>query len=347
MKHNLTHHPDKTYTCALCQWSWKRPPVSSCPGVPRYRYGQWPEHLYTFTQLRRMKRKPINGPAGCYFLMHDPYKRYLYDIHQSIPRRVPSERQREAIRKMRAALVVASTCKRCGFYDRSHGRTKRDLSVKSGYCENCWDEIRQEQREAEACAWAAAYLCFPADILILDTETTGLAAESDEVIELAMITGTGCVLVSSLIKPQDPKREDLATHIHGITPQMLRDAPTFPEVWPTVKAILRRYRHRMVYNAPFDKRLLAATAKRYGYRVPGGAWACVMQQYARYHGEWSSYYRSFTWQQLQVACATLGVQVESASHRALGDAFATLGVLRALATLHDQAQQEKGGNSNE
>lgn len=75
---------------------------------------------------------------------------------------------------------------------------------------------------------------------MLDSETTGLGDE-DEVIELALVHSSGTVLFSSLIRPQDPQRADLATHIHGITRQMLLDAPSLPEIWPTICAILRRY----------------------------------------------------------------------------------------------------------
>jgi DNA polymerase III epsilon subunit-like protein len=80
--------------------------------------------------------------------------------------------------------------------------------------------------------------------VVLDSETTGLGNE-DEVIELALVHATGTVLFCSLIQPQDPQRPDLATHIHGITRQLLSSAPSFPEVWPTIQAILRRYRREV------------------------------------------------------------------------------------------------------
>lgn len=59
--HRLTQNEDTTWTCEICRWTWKHRPESSCPGVPQYMYGAWPASLYTYTQLRRMKLKPVAG----------------------------------------------------------------------------------------------------------------------------------------------------------------------------------------------------------------------------------------------------------------------------------------------
>jgi DNA polymerase-3 subunit epsilon len=233
---------------------------------------------------------------------------------------------------MRAALVEKYTCQGCGSYDRSHGQSRS--GVRGGYCPDCWRELRHRRRQARVCAWAKAYLQ-AGDFIVLDSETTGLGDE-DEVIELALVHWSGTVLFSSLIQPQDPQRADLATPIHGITSQLLSSAPSFPEVWPTIQAILRGSRRVLVYNAAFDRRLLAATASRNGLRLPGCMWDYLMEQYAVYHGAWSSYHRSYTWQKLEVACADLTITVIGETHRATVDALSALGVLKALAALDIQ-----------
>lgn len=329
MDHQLSRLPNGQFTCALCRWTWRAPPRSACFGVPRYEYGSWPQGLYTATQLRRMHLKPAEESDGYYPLVKLPYRRFLYDSTKAAPRRVPTDKQREAITKMRAALRQQYTCRGCGVFDGSHGRSRS--GVMNGYCGKCWREIRHRARQADVCAWAKAYLS-NREFVVLDSETTGLGSE-DEVIELALVHSSGAVLFSSLIQPQNPHRPDLATHIHGITSEMLSTAPRFLDVWPTIQAILRRYRRVLVYNAAFDHRLLDATASRYGLRAPGGQWECLMEQYAVYHGAWSSYHRSSTWQSLATACSCLGVDVPGASHRALTDALAALDVLRALAAL--------------
>lgn len=186
------------------------------------------------------------------------------------------------------------------------------------------------ERRARVCAWAHRYLHQTKAWAVLDTETTGFT-HRDEVIELALVDASGVVLFSSLIQTQNPQREELASHIHGITPQMLATAPTFPQIWPTVEMLFHQYQHLLVYNARFDRRLLEVTARRYGYRLPPVSWSCLMEQYALYHGTWNG---SYTWQKLEVACARLGVQVDGNAHRAMTDALSTLGVQRALADRH-------------
>lgn len=105
MDHTLSRLPDGRYTCSLCHITWRNEPRSQCVGVQRFEYGAWPDGLYTATQLRRMHLKPDAEPDGYYPLMKAPYLRYLYDITKAAPRRVPTERQRGAITKMRAALA--------------------------------------------------------------------------------------------------------------------------------------------------------------------------------------------------------------------------------------------------
>lgn len=189
------------------------------------------------------------------------------------------------------------------------------------------------KRQQRVCAWAHTYTHMTEPWAVLDTETTGLGND-DEVLELAIISSTGDVLFSSLIQPQDPQRTDLATHIHGISSEMLATAPTFPQVWPQIAAIFQQYAQILVYNASFDSRMLALMVRRYGYQLPPVQWSCLMEQYAIYHGAWHDYHHSYTWQRLQVACDRLGVQVQGEYHRATFDTFCTLGVIRALAARH-------------
>lgn len=198
--------------------------------------------------------------------------------------------------------------------------------------------MNDEQKRV--CEWASRYMHQATPWAVLDTETTGLGP-ADEVIELAIISSTGHVLFSSLIQPRRLDRGELGTEIHGISRQMLATAPTFPEVWPQIEAVLDTYPTMVVYNADFDHRMLRQTAKRYGCDLPPVSWSCLMEQYAIYHGAWNEHFGSYTWQRLQVACECFGVQVEGQYHRATYDTFCTLGVLHALAARHQSTNEEQ------
>src|ERR687886_1685068 len=65
-RHQLERLSSQEWRCTSCTWTWTRPPVSSCPGVPRY--GWWPavpEHLKTQTQLKQAGLKPTGEVKGC------------------------------------------------------------------------------------------------------------------------------------------------------------------------------------------------------------------------------------------------------------------------------------------
>ena len=342
--HELQRLDDGRYTCRLCRLTWGRKPKTFCAGVPVYRYGAWPENLYTYTQLRRdLKLRPLDReqPDGAYFLRKSPYRRWLYSIDRSVPRRrMVSEKQQEAVVKMRVGLVAKYTCLRCGYYDQSHGKYKYRTRLRDGWCSRCWDEYYRCERQIEHCTWAQKYIQEP--FIVLDSETTGLDFKYDEVIEVAMVDGwSGSTLFSSLIQPQDINRWNLATHIHGITRDMLKEAPQFPDVWPAIAAILRRYRRVLVYNASFDHLMLRNTSLRYEYQLPdwhGRHWECLMEQFARYNGAWSEYFHGWRWCTLDEACHHFQVSYDGASHRALADAVRARGVMMAMVDLHGKIE---------
>lgn len=167
--------------------------------------------------------------------------------------------------------------------------------------------------------WAQAVLAAADRYVILDTETTGLG-DSDEVIQIAAIDPAGRVLLDTLVRPlHRASIPHEAARFHGITMEMLRGAPAWPEVAPGLLACTAA-RTIITYNADFDARLIRQTARRNGGPVPAAQWECAMQQYARYRGEWDAGKGGYRWPRL-----TRG------DHSALGDCRATLALIRKMA----------------
>lgn len=176
---------------------------------------------------------------------------------------------------------------------------------------------------------------------ILDTETTG-PRYGGEVCDLAIVDPAGKVLFNSLLKPIckiDPE----TSAFHGITNEMVADAPTFAESWPAIHAAIGT-RVLLVYNVKFDRPRLEHTAREHGVPFVSREWQCVMLRYAEFYGAPNQYgYASAGWQKLEAALPQQGVPFVQ-EHRALSDALAVVALIQRLAELGDAAARWTGND---
>lgn len=164
-------------------------------------------------------------------------------------------------------------------------------------------------------------------VVILDTETTGLDSKS-EIVQLAIVSSLGEVLLDTFIKPSVPIGD--AVRIHGITERMVMNAPSFDEVFSQFAALVSN-KEIAVYNAPYDARLLEQSTKQPDRKqfIRNLEWRDVMMPYAELWGDWSDYHGNYKWQKLGNACRQQGVTVKDA-HNALGDCLMTLALLQKI-----------------
>lgn len=168
------------------------------------------------------------------------------------------------------------------------------------------------------------------DWIILDTETTGLDDEA-QAVQIGILSPSGDVLLDTLIKPTCPIPWDVS-RLHGITDEMVKDAPGFISIEPKIQDITAG-KTIVVYNASFDRRILQQTAKANGVKLGSmPAWVCVMEAYAQFWGvvKHNAYGRNrYQWQSLGKACQQQGIEVKDA-HTAIGDCQMTLALIRKL-----------------
>ncbi|WP_460074164.1 3'-5' exonuclease [Streptomyces sp. YKOK-I1] len=267
------------------------------------------------------------------------------------------EERRERGRRVALSLVERS-CRRClvQLYPLTvwAGMSEREQTMADWHCTPCDQEIEQERIEAQqladrarwddlgpTIAWAQKILADPDGYAVLDTETTGLTATS-RIVEIAVTTVSGTVLLDTLLNPGGEPIPAEATAIHKITDNMVEDAPTFSEVLPRLTEALAG-RRIVIYNREYDTGRLGwelhlhhlaqgtvdlARHPRYGARrhaaaqawLDAQAWEeCAMEQYAAFFGDWHDYWGSYTWQKLR------------GGHRALGDARAVISRLEEMA----------------
>ncbi|MGQ9555648.1 MAG: exonuclease domain-containing protein [Anaerolineae bacterium] len=180
---------------------------------------------------------------------------------------------------------------------------------------------RRARCSAQARSWIGQ------DPLILDSETTGMG-QDDQVVQVAVVDIHGNVLLNTLARPTRPI-SPAASSRHGITNAHLMNAPTGAEVCRALSELLRG-RLVCIYNADFDTRLLAQTARAWGVSLPYYRAECVMKLYAEFAGEWSEPHRNWRYHKLEDAAARCGLGPFTA-HDALEDARMTARLLRHMA----------------
>ena len=164
----------------------------------------------------------------------------------------------------------------------------------------------------------------------IDTETTGIGP-NDSIVEITVINDDGHVLVDELVKPVG-KISAEAIAVHGITNEIVADAPCWESVWSEVEAALKN-RVVGIYNADFDLRMLQQTHRKNFMRwsnPEGAEFFCIMKLYAQFFGEWNNRRGAYRWQSLENAGRQSGIALPN-SHRAKDDTLLTRAVLEYMA----------------
>jgi DNA polymerase-3 subunit epsilon len=163
----------------------------------------------------------------------------------------------------------------------------------------------------------------------LDTETTGLH-QSAEVIEIGIIDDQANTLFEQRIRPRG-KIDPAAGRVHGITLEMLKEEPTWEQVWPQAEAVLMGKKIG-VYNVEFDLRLIKQSNQRSWLRTNllDRDFFDIMLLYARFYGDWDPYRRSFRFQSLDLAGRQCGITLRN-THNAIDDALLTRALLHYIA----------------
>lgn len=310
------------YTCTVCGQSWKNEPSGQCLGVMVYAWGKWPEHLLTKKQLGDAGLQTgtkLPAPAGAVYRAKSPGGiMWLYDKAQGVPKKVITEAQRAQLAAAAEKSRQGWHCPDCGQPHYSGGRYAHALYYwPPQACRYCVDK-------QDAIEWARQMLSEP--FLILDTETTGLSSGYNEIIQVAVASSSGEALLNTYVRARYPERmfetgdKGVCAHdIHGISPQQLENAPTWPEVYAKLRRLLNG-QIVAVYNADFDTAFLRAHSAAYCLpRLKARRWVDVIRPYAAWQGNWSRYWGNYSYPAL------------NGGHDALGDCLAVLGVIRKMA----------------
>jgi DNA polymerase-3 subunit epsilon len=160
-------------------------------------------------------------------------------------------------------------------------------------------------------------------IVVIDFETTGRDPQACEPVQVAAVrfaAGVEVARFASLIKPQGHIPPD-STDIHGITDQMVADAPTLGDVAVHI-ADIAKDAIPCAYNAPFDRTVLHRYLSGTGVPIfdTSMSWIDVFVIVASPRVD--KYVGGTGRLKLGPTCERHGIALESA-HSALADARAT------------------------
>lgn len=158
--------------------------------------------------------------------------------------------------------------------------------------------------------------------IVIDTETTGLQAGLDEILQLSIIDEEGKTLYDAYFKPENHTEWVEAGMVNGITPEMVAECPSFKSELQKINDIFQNCEEIIGYNTPFDIGFLKAS----GVKIPETVkFVDVMQEFAPIYGEWSEKHQCYKWQKLTVCARHYGFDWQSmTAHNSLADCIATL-----------------------
>lgn len=167
-------------------------------------------------------------------------------------------------------------------------------------------------------------------LVVFDLETTGVSVYTDRIVQMAFIKVKPDGTTTEWQTLVNPGREipPGATAVHGITDEMVRDAPRFRDVARKVQGGIAGCDLAGFNAARFDWPMLAAEFRRVGIDTEEPVIVDAMKVFYR-----------FAPRNLAAAVETYLGRAHEGAHDALSDARATLEVLRAQMKAHAELPQ--------
>jgi DNA polymerase-3 subunit alpha (Gram-positive type) len=167
--------------------------------------------------------------------------------------------------------------------------------------------------------------------VVFDTETTGFSPYNDRVIEVGAVKYRNGKILESKDWLINPRREVpiYATHVHGITDEMLKDQPTFDKFYPEFEAFIGDS-VLLAHNARFDVSFMREEIRRNEQALPPNPVLDTLKLFRRWFPESESH-------KLGKLARYLGVKGSRAFHRADADAAYLLLIMQKGMDLHPQS----------
>ena len=176
-------------------------------------------------------------------------------------------------------------------------------------------------------------------VIVLDAETTGLDAKTDEILQLSILSEDGEVLFNNYFRPTKHTSWPDSEKIHHISYDMVKDGAAISYYKDEIQQILDSADTIVGYNHSFDMSFLEAAGI---YSDPKKNYD-LMLEFSQLKGDWDKTRNSYKWYKLKECADYFGYDWGTdVSHDALSDAKATLYCYKKMIA----GETNKGGIKN-
>lgn len=251
---------------------------------------------YTKERLLQMHYEVIEEPVA-FTVKGDGTTLYFYDKKTAV--RLPLE------------------CVKCG----------KDVRYRRKLCKKCYEEDLAQRRE-EGDIYRGAYYGMDRErVLFFDLELTGVY-DHDEIISISITDATGRIIMDTLVKPVRKKKWKQTEKIHGITPDMVADAPLLDDLIPEIKDIFAGADNLIAYGVSTDyshiKYIYDTEAEREALKAKT---RCCANEFVRFAHE---HLPELNHASLTDAMAALGVEWDGVAHTSIADTIGCMKVWEKL-----------------
>ena len=153
-------------------------------------------------------------------------------------------------------------------------------------------------------------------VLFFDLELTGVY-DHDEILSISITDGNGKIIMDTLVKPAHKKKWKQTEKIHGITPDMVVDAPSLDDLIPAIKEIFENADVLIAYGVSTDyshiKYIYDTEAEREALHEKT---RCASIEFVRFQSE---HYPDLVHASLSDAMALLEIEWDGVAHTSIAD----------------------------
>ena len=191
------------------------------------------------TVIERMSTK--NAAANGYYTQERLYRMHYEVVEEPVAYTLKADKSVLYFFDKKTAKRLPLNCVRCG----------KDIRYKKKLCRACYEEELAVRRAEGDAHRNAEYHMDRAKVLFFDLELTGFY-DHDEILSVTIVDATGKLIMDTLVKPKKKKKWKNTEKIHGITPDMVVDAPTMDELGPQIRAIFDDAENIIAYGVSTD-----------------------------------------------------------------------------------------------